>query len=34
MPFLTVDNPLVVELGCPKSQLVVRIREGDDKTVR
>jgi hypothetical protein len=34
MPILIVDNPFVAELGCPKSQLVVRIRGGDDKTVR
>jgi hypothetical protein len=34
MPFLIVDNPFVVELGCPKSQLVVGIRGGHDKTVR
>ena len=29
MPFLIVDNPFVVELGCPKSPLVVRIRGGN-----
>ena len=34
MPFLIVDNPLVVELRCSKSQLVVGIRGGHDKTVR
>jgi hypothetical protein len=34
MPFLIVDNPFVVELRCPKSQLVVGIRGGQDKTVR
>ena len=34
MPFLIVDNPFVVELRCPKSQLVVGIRGGHDKTVR
>jgi hypothetical protein len=33
MPFLIVDNPFVVELRCPKSQLVVGIRGGQDKTV-
>src|SRR5580658_446391 len=33
MPFLIVDNPFVVELRCPKSQLVVGIRGGHDKTV-
>ena len=31
MPFLIVDNPFVVELRCPQSQLVVRIRGGHDK---
>ena len=34
MPFLIVDNPFVVELRCPKSQLVVGIRGGQDKAVR
>src|SRR3984957_5839804 len=34
MPFLIVDNPFVVELRCAKSQLVVGIRGGHDKTVR
>ena len=29
MPFLIVDNLFVAELGCPKSQLVVRIRGGN-----
>jgi hypothetical protein len=33
MPFLIVDNPFVVELRCAKSQLVVDIRGGQDKTV-
>ena len=33
MTFLIVDNPFVVELRCPKSQLVVGIRGGHDKTV-
>jgi hypothetical protein len=33
MTFLIVDNPFVVELRCPKSQLVVGIRRGHDKTV-
>src|SRR6202163_5172978 len=33
MPFLIVDNPFVVELRCPKPQLVVGIRGGQDKTV-
>src|SRR5262249_30827932 len=33
MPFLVVDNTFVVELGGPKSQLVVDIRGGHDKTV-
>jgi len=33
MPFLIVDNPFVVELRCTKSQLVVGIRGGHDKTV-
>src|SRR5713101_1898493 len=33
MTFLIVDNPFVVELRCPKSQLVVGIRGGQDKTV-
>lgn len=28
MPFLIVDNPFVIELRCPKSQLVVGIRGG------
>jgi hypothetical protein len=34
MPFLIVDNPFVVELRCPKSQLVVSIRGDQDKTIR
>src|SRR5712671_4589555 len=34
MPFLIVDNPFVVELRCPESQLVVGIWGGYDKTVR
>jgi hypothetical protein len=34
MPFLIVDNPFVIELRCSKSQLVVGIRGGQDKTVR
>ena len=33
MPFLIVDNPFVVELRCPKSQLVVGIRGGHQETV-
>src|SRR5580693_8156901 len=33
MPFLIVDNPFVVELGCAKSQLVVGIRRGHDKAI-
>src|SRR5580693_2775131 len=33
MPFLIVDNPLVVKLRCPKSQLVIGIRGSHDKTV-
>src|ERR1700692_1471968 len=33
MPFLIVDTPFVVELRCPKSQLVVGIRGGHNKTV-
>ena len=33
MPFLIVDNSFVVELRCPKSQLVVGIRRCQDKTV-
>jgi hypothetical protein len=33
VPLLIVDNPFVVELRCPKSQLVVGIRRGHDKTV-
>ena len=33
MPFLIVDNPFVVELRCPKSQLVVSIRGNQDKTI-
>jgi hypothetical protein len=34
MPFLIVDNPFVVELRCPESQLVIGIRGGHDKPVR
>src|ERR1700686_4013868 len=34
MPFLIVDNPFVVELRCPKSQLVVGIWGCQDKPVR
>jgi hypothetical protein len=33
MTFLIVDNPFVVELRCPKSQLVVGIWRCHDKTV-
>jgi hypothetical protein len=33
MPFLIVDNPFIVELRCPESQLVVGIRRGNDKMV-
>jgi hypothetical protein len=32
MPFLIVDNLFVLELRCPKSQLVVSIRGSQDKT--
>jgi hypothetical protein len=34
MTFLIVDNPFVVELRCPKSQLVISIRGSQDKPVR
>jgi hypothetical protein len=33
VPFLIVDNPFVVKLRCPKSQLVIGIWGGHDKTV-